>query len=186
MKIIAFVGMPGSGKTLATDFLKEKGIPVFRLGDLTDDELKKRKLPCNEENERKIREELRSKFGMQVYADYAVKKLKLLDSKPYVAALDGVRSFEEYSLLKKEFGDDFCAVGLMSSAKIRHSRLHVRPERSLTKEQCVSRDESELKNLNHGSTISMADYHLINEGSDKEHFKREVLALIEKITHHKV
>jgi len=35
MKIIAFVGMPGSGKTLATDFLKEKGIPVFRTIQIT-------------------------------------------------------------------------------------------------------------------------------------------------------
>ena len=103
MKIIAFVGMPGSGKTLATDFLNEIGIPVFRLGDLTDEELKKRKLARNEENERKIREELRAKFGMQVYADYVVKKLKSLDPKPYVAALDGVRSFEEYSLFSLSF-----------------------------------------------------------------------------------
>ncbi len=181
MKIIAFVGMPGAGKTLATDFLKERGIPVFRLGDLTDEELKKRKLERNEGNERKLREELRAKFGMQVYADYVIKKLKTLDPKPYIAALDGVRSFEEYSLLKKEFSDGFCAVALMSSAKVRHGRLHIRPERQLTKEQCLSRDESELKNLNHGSTIAMADYFLLNEGSDKAHFKKEVLALVEKI-----
>src|SRR3989344_2860355 len=180
MKIIAFVGMPGSGKTLATDFLKEKGIPVFRLGDLTDEELKKRKLARNEENERKIREELRAKFGMQVYADYAVEKLKSLDPKPYVAALDGVRSFEEYSLLKKEFGDDFCATALMASAEMRHKRLLVRPERPLTKEQCLSRDESELKNLNHGSTIAMADYFLLNESSDKFKFKDDVLSMLGK------
>lgn len=185
MKIIAFVGMPGAGKTLATDFLKEKGTPVFRLGDLTDEELKKRGLLRNEENERKIREELRAKFGMQVYADYVAKKVRELDPKPPAVALDGVRSFEEYNLLKKEFGSDFCAIALMASAKVRHKRLRIRPERPLTKEQCSSRDEAEIKNLNHSSTIAMADYFLLNEGTDKEHFKHVVLALIGKIVPHK-
>lgn len=174
--------MPGSGKTTATDFLKEKGILVLRLGDLTDDEMKKRNLPYNEASEKLVREELRQKFGMQVYADYIAKKIKALKKKPDIIALDGVRSFEEYDLLKKEFGSDFSAIAILASPSIRHSRLMSRAERPLTKEQCISRDDSELKNLNHGSTIAMADYNILNENKEKSEFKSEIIALIEKIT----
>jgi dephospho-CoA kinase len=34
--ILAFVGMPGAGKTEASAYLKKKGIPILRFGDLTD------------------------------------------------------------------------------------------------------------------------------------------------------
>ena len=40
MKIVAFVGMPGSGKTVAADVARKLKFPVMRLGDLTDEELK--------------------------------------------------------------------------------------------------------------------------------------------------
>ncbi len=181
MKIIAFVGMPGSGKTTATNFLREKGMNVLRLGDLTDEELKKRHLTRTEENERKIREELREKFGMQAYADYVIRKIKYLEPKPDAVFLDGVRSFEEYSLLKKEFGSSFSVIAIVAGPSVRHARLVSRKERPLTWEQCISRDESEVKKLNHGSTIAMADYYILNENKGKEELGKEITALVDKV-----
>ncbi|HIG99167.1 MAG TPA: AAA family ATPase, partial [Thermoplasmata archaeon] len=38
MKIIAFTGMPASGKSEAVQLAKDKGIPVIRMGDLVWEE----------------------------------------------------------------------------------------------------------------------------------------------------
>ncbi len=52
-KIIALVGMAGSGKSIIADKLVEDGFSYLRFGQLTLNEVKKRKLPPTEQNERK-------------------------------------------------------------------------------------------------------------------------------------
>jgi len=68
MKLIAIVGMPGSGKTEAAKFLESLGFTRIRFGDLTDKEVEKRDLELNEENEKLVREDLRKQYGMNAYA----------------------------------------------------------------------------------------------------------------------
>ena len=41
MKIIAFTGMPASGKSEAVQLAKDKGIPVIRMGDLVWEETRR-------------------------------------------------------------------------------------------------------------------------------------------------
>ena len=57
--LIAIVGMPGSGKSVAADFFRSKQIPVLRFGDQTDIGLKELGLDINEKNERMYRERIR-------------------------------------------------------------------------------------------------------------------------------
>ncbi len=175
--IIAFAGMPGSGKSVASEQAKKLGFKVLRLGDLTDEELKKRGLKRNEKNERLVREDLRAKFGMAVYAKRVSEKIDKLKLRDVV--LDGVRSYEEYLYLKNRYGDKFKVIAILASAKTRHNRLGKRRVRPLTIDECKSRDRAEIEKLNHAGTIAMANYFIINEGTKKE-FEEEVKSLINK------
>ena len=186
MKIIAFVGMPGSGKSVAGMAAKKLRYPVLRLGDLTDEELKKRGLERNEKNERAVREELRKNFGMDVYAQKVSEKVEQKFSNEALVVLDGVRSFEECKFLKNKHENNFVAICLAVSPQKRHERLGKRKERPLTWQECTSRDESELKNLNVGATIAMADVFILNEKDGKTEFQAEVERILKKLAKEKV
>jgi dephospho-CoA kinase len=50
VRVVAFTGMPASGKSAAVAVAREQGFPVFRMGDLVIDEVKRRGLPLEEEH----------------------------------------------------------------------------------------------------------------------------------------
>ena len=54
MKIIFIVGMPGSGKSVFKEKANEMNIPVFSSGDIIREEIKKRKMEYNENNDLEI------------------------------------------------------------------------------------------------------------------------------------
>ena len=65
-KIIALVGMSGTGKSEATNFLKDQfNFDLFYFGGIVLNEVKKRGLEINNENEKRVREDLRrqNSFG---------------------------------------------------------------------------------------------------------------------------
>src|SRR3989344_927934 len=185
MKIVAFVGMPGSGKTVAADVARKLKFPVMRLGDLTDEELKARGLERNEINERIVREALRAQYGMDVYAKKAAEKIEPVNFGKNLVVLYGVKSFEEYLFLKSKFGKGFVAVCIIVSPETRHSRLMKRKIRPLKKQDCVSRDRSELENLNEGATIAMSDVFISNEGLTKNEFQTKIDGLLKKSSREK-
>lgn len=174
--IIALVGMPGSGKSEISRLLNSQGFSRIRFGDVTDEELIKRGLEINEENEKTIRNKLRKDIGMDVYAKLNEPKIRsILDSGSRVV-IDGMRSFEEYAHLKGAFKNKLAVVHVYSSPKIRYERLGKRNIRPLSREECVKRDLDEILNLQIGGSIAMADFLIPNEGSIKD-LKKNVLSL---------
>ena len=77
-KIIAIVGMCGSGKTVATELFEKAGYNKVYFGAVTMDALKERGLPVNEQNERMIREELRAGGDKAIYAKLNLPKIEKL------------------------------------------------------------------------------------------------------------
>ena len=63
VKIIAIVGMSGSGKSVAVDYLTEKGYPKVYFGGMILKEMEKRGIEITPENERKFKEEIREREG---------------------------------------------------------------------------------------------------------------------------
>jgi dephospho-CoA kinase len=150
-----------------------------RFGDITDEEVKKRGLPLNEENERHVREQLRKEHGMAAYALLNLPRINALLKSSNVV-IDGLYSWEEYILLKERYGDMLKLIAVWASPSTRYKRLAGRAVRPLTTEQAASRDKAEIENSRKGGPIAMADFTLINETSieDLERQARQVLAAL--------
>jgi len=179
MKVVAIVGMAGAGKSeVARDF-ESNGFIRIRFGDVTDEEIKKRGLVLNEENERYIRELLRQEYGMSVYARLNLPKI---DSalKQSDVVIDGLYSWQEYTFLKDHYGEDLCVVAVWASPRTRYARLSRRSERPLTPEEAASRDRAEMEKTNKGGPIAMADCTLTNE-STVANLRKEARRIISEL-----
>ena len=176
--IIALVGMCGSGKSETAEMLVKKGFVKIRFGDATDEEVKKRGLLLNEKNERTVREDLRRIHGMHAFAKLSMPHIKAGAKKSNIV-LDGLYSMEEYEYLKKEL-EKLIIVAIYASPSTRYKRLCKRKIRPLSKEECMSRDISEIKNLNKGGPIAMADFTVKNEGNLKD-MEKEIESILEAL-----
>jgi dephospho-CoA kinase len=166
MLVVAIVGMAGAGKSEAARVFESKGFARIRFGDVTDEELQKQGLQLTEENERRMREALRQRYGMEAYAMLNLSKIDLaVKSKPVV--VDGLYSWEEYIFLNNYYRQNFHVVAVWSSPATRYTRLAQRPVRPLKIEEAYSRDEAEILKLNKGGPIAMADFTIVNESSLK-------------------
>jgi dephospho-CoA kinase len=167
MKVVSIVGMAGAGKSAVARVFESGGFKRVRFGDITDEEVRKRGLELNEANERQVREQLREEHGMAAYAILSLPRIdNLLKSSGVV--VDGLYSWEEYTLLKARYGDKFIVVAVWASPDTRYRRLAGRAVRPLTMEEAVSRDKAEIENSNKGGPIAMADFTIINESSLEE------------------
>jgi dephospho-CoA kinase len=179
MKVVSIVGMAGSGKSEVARVFEKSGFKKIRFGDITDEEIRKRRLGLNEENERNVRQQLRKEHGMAAYAKLNLPKINVL-LKSSDVVVDGLYSWEEYTLLKSRYGDDFRVVAVWASPKMRYARLSKRKVRPLTVEEAVGRDIAELESTNKGGPIAMADFTIINESSlaDLERETKKVISAL--------
>lgn len=171
MKVLAIVGMTGAGKSEVASVFEEHGFKKVRFGDITDEELNNRGLEPNEKNERSIREDLRKKHGMAAYARLSLPRIdSSLKSSDVV--VDGLYSWEEYTLLKERYCERFSVLAVWSSPATRYARLARRTKRALTLKEAAGRDKSEIENINKGGPIAMADFAILNDNS-LEKLRRE-------------
>jgi dephospho-CoA kinase len=176
MKVVSIVGMTGSGKSEVAAMFRDKGFARVRFGDITDDEVKKQGLKLNEENERRARESLRKKHGMDAYAKLSLPRIDAA-LKTSNVVVDGLYSWEEYTFLKEHYGDDFTVVAVWASPKDRYARLGSRKIRPLTPQEAASRDHAEIENLNKGGPIALADFTVLNDSSMSE-LKKQVERIV--------
>ena len=178
-KLIAIVGMPGAGKTVAADYFHSRGLLVLRFGDQTDITLKELGLPRNEKNERFVREKLRKDLGM---AAMAIKiELRILETSKTspTIVLDGLYSWEEYIYLKHKF-PYIQLLCIYAPPNIRYERLAHRQIRPLTREEAISRDIAEIENLNKGGPIAVAGHLIVNDG-DEAAFQTQLESMYRKL-----
>lgn len=176
VKIIAIVGMPGSGKSVVASYLKNNGFPIIRFGEIIISEVEKRGLPITPQNEQIVREEIRQKHGMGICAELSLPLIqsKLLSHE--LIAIDGLYSFSEYKILKKEFHDELLVLAIFTPKALRYKRLTLREERPLTIAQAQKRDYVEIEKIEKGGPIALADVTIINDCTQYQlHTKLEQL-----------
>jgi dephospho-CoA kinase len=179
MKVVSIVGMAGSGKSEVAKVFENNGFAKVRFGDITDREIGKRGLELNEENERNIRQQLRKEHGMSAYAKLSLSRIDYL-LKSLDVVVDGLYSWEEYTLLKSRYGDRFSVVAVWASPETRYARLTKRLVRPLTVEEAISRDTAEIEDTNKGGPIAMANFVILNDSS-LEALKRETKRVLEAL-----
>ena len=164
MKVIALVGMPGSGKSEVARVFAAFGYKTVRFGDITDEEVGKQGLKLNEESERVVREGLRAKYGMAAYAELNLPRIRAALAGSNVV-LDGLYSWEEYKYLVDRLGRNLEIVAVWAPPQTRYARLQARKTRPLTPEQARARDYAEIENVNKGGPIAMADFIIKNDST---------------------
>ncbi|MCX9010360.1 MAG: dephospho-CoA kinase [Candidatus Methanoperedens sp.] len=176
MKLIAFVGMPASGKSEAAAVARRMNIPVINMGDVVREETAKRGLPPTDENIGGTGTRLRKEEGMDAVARRCIPKIRSLESP--VAVIDGIRNIEEIKYFKKEFGEDFKLIAIESPFNTRFERVK---KRARSDDMCSAgelkrRDERE-KSWGLDRAIKMADM-TINNTIPLGEFREEIEKLL--------
>ncbi|MBI3889450.1 AAA family ATPase [Candidatus Saccharibacteria bacterium] len=181
VKIVAFVGLTGSGKSTAVDYLTEKGYPKVYFGGIVLDEVTKRGLELTQANEQPVREELREKEGK----DFVVKRIvsqihDLISAGQHRIVADGLYTWTEYKVLKSEFPGELTVVAVVTPKHLRKRRMADRPKRPLTSTEVDQRDWAEIENIEKGGPIAIADYFIHNEG-DLDHLHIQMDAVLKHV-----
>lgn len=170
-KLLAIVGLAGAGKTESTEhIIKKTSWPRVYLGQAVMDEVKKRGMEISEANERAVREEMRAKLGMGAMAILNLPAIKKYRESSNVL-IESLYSWEEYTKLKEEFGENFKVLAVYTSFATRVARMKNRPVRPLNEENLKSRDYSQIENLHQAGPIARADWTIVNEGSREDLYK---------------
>ena len=101
-KLIAVVGMAGSGKSVATDYLQENGWTKIYFGGLIYEKMREEGIEITPASQKEYREKIREKYGMAAVAILLKDKIRESLEKNNTV-LDGLYSWDEYLILKKEF-----------------------------------------------------------------------------------
>lgn len=179
-KIIAVVGMCGSGKSVAVDEFVKKGFHKIYFGEATFIKMKELGLEINEENERKTREALRASGDKGIYAKIFLPEIERAHAISNVV-IESMYSWSEYKIIKEKFKDAFSVLCIATDAPLRRARLKVREFRPMDEETSMSRDYSEIENIEKGGPIGIADHYILNNASVKT-FKKEINNYIKQIT----
>ncbi len=177
--ILAIVGMPGTGKsTVVQTLVQDYRLPFLHFGNITIQEVRKRNLPETQDNEKKVRMELRAQYGMAAYAHLSIPIIREILEKQDTMLIDGLYSWSEYTLLRQSIQAKILLICVISRRATRYHRLSIREYRPLTPEEAEKRDFAEIEALEKGGPIALCDYYLTNDASLEE--LQKSLALLTK------
>lgn len=181
VKIIAFVGLPGSGKSTAVDYLTDKDYPKIYLGGIIYQAMKEAGIEITFESQQEFREQIRKEEGKDFVAKRAIKQIQnLIEAGQKQIVVDGIYTWTEYKLFKRAFPGELTVAAIVTPKSLRKRRLAQRPERPLSSQEVDQRDWAEIENLEKGGPIAIADYFIHND-SDIEKLHQQIDVVLEDI-----
>lgn len=175
-KLIAVVGMSGTGKSVITEYLEENNYTKLYFGGITYKLMKEAGIERTEDgkSEKEFREQLRKDHGPECYAKFLDPEIKEALKKNDVV-LDGLYSWYEYKYLIERY-PNLKLICVVTDKNIRYERVAVRPDRPFDEDAIKYRDISEIENLYKGGPIAYADYYILNN-----HGKEETITRLKEI-----
>ena len=165
-QILAFVGLPGAGKTEAVDYVVKKGFPKVYSGGILYDEMIREGIEITPKSQQIFREAWRERDGKDVIVKKVIEQLNnLISAGQHRNVLDGLYTWTEYKLLKHAFPGEMRVIAVVAPRNLRYHRLANRPERPFTHQEAEERDWAEIENLEKGGPIAIADYFIQNDTS---------------------
>jgi len=181
LKIVAFVGLAGSGKSTAVEYFTEKGYPKVYFGGVILQAMADAGIERTASSEQEFRESVREKEGKDFVANKIVDQIKhLAASGQHRIIADGLYTWTEYQVLKKAFPGELVLVAIVSPRHLRYHRLSERAVRPFTATEAHERDVTEIEHLEKGGPIAIADHYVINDGSVEE-LDQKLAALLESL-----
>ena len=163
-KIIALVGLAGSGKSSAVEYLTKKGFPKIYFGGVIYKAMDEAGIEPTWDNQQKFREEIRQREGKDFVIKRVIKNIRdLINAGQNKIVLDGLYTWSEYKILKHEFPGQVVVIAIVTPKHLRYQRMIKRLERPMQPREVDQRDWSEIENLEKGGPIAIADYFIIND-----------------------
>jgi len=181
VKIIALVGLAGSGKSTAVEYLTEKGYPKVYFGGVIYDAMREAGIEITPESQTKFREDIRAKEGNDFVVKRIIKQIhELVEAGQHRIIADGLYTWSEYKIMKHEFPGELTTVAVVTPRRLRHRRLAERPERPFSATEADQRDWAEIENLEKGGPIAIADHFIMND-KDLDNLHRQLNEVCEEI-----
>lgn len=168
LKILAIVGMSGSGKSVAVEYLTKLGYPKVHFGNMIYQEMAKRGIERTPDgkSEKAFREMIRQTEGKDWVARQAIAETKdLIKAGQKRIVLDGLYSWTEYRAFQHEFPGALTLLAIVIPKAMRYDRVSKRPDRPFDTNAIRERDYGEIENMEKGGPIAMADYFILNDSS---------------------
>ena len=190
-KVLVLTGLPGSGKSVASEIAKSMNIPIIIMGNVIRRETAERGLEPNSRNIGMVAMDLRKKFGDDVVLQRIWPIISEELKHNNLVLIDGMRSIAEKNALVQLMGFEPEILAILASEDIRNSRLIERKrsddvelelieEDKKTKNQAISERDAREKGWGVESLLDQAHYQLLNEDS-LDLFRISGKALLERL-----
>jgi dephospho-CoA kinase len=150
------------------------------MGDLVWEETKRQGKPLDDKNVGEVANDMREKYGMDIWAKRTVEKIQSLKKSPLIV-IDGVRTMEEIDFFKQELGMDFLVIAIDATNEVRRKRALARGRTDDSKDlrDLEERDKREIR-WGLQKVIADADIVIQNNGSLKA-LQRQVSTVLQKL-----
>ena len=178
MRVIATVGLAGSGKGEFAAVAERAGVPVVTMGDVIRAECRDRGLdPAEHHGE--VASSLREERGPAAIAEASLPHVEAALEDAETVVVDGVRSDVEVDAFEERFGDGFALVGIEAPFEVRKARIDDRGRDDAENgEGLAARDEREL-GFGLGEALDRADVTIDNTGT-LESFRERAREVLER------
>lgn len=168
MTIIGITGTLGSGKGTVVKYLIDKyGFKHYSSSNFINEEVARRGLPENRDNQRIVANELRAQYGSGYVAEQLYNRAKTVGDN---AIIESLRSTGEIESLRK-LSSNFYLLAVDADQKTRYNRILKRgsTKDNISYEKFQAQETVELNDTKAGGMkilecIKMADGHIENNG----------------------